>query len=221
MIRRGRLRVTAGFLLLISVLYWLDEGVDLLGRALLLCAAHELGHYLMGRALGGRLQWLSLSAVGAEMKLTYPGGLSYGRELAVALAGPSVNLALGFILAGTGKYLPAGLSFVLGVFNLLPILPLDGGQALWCALAALSDEDWADRALTVTAGLLTGVLAGAGVFLAAEYANFTLLIPALWLLWGSLRKKDLQFSRACGKMLRSKKGRSSAGDSSCRMNAYH
>lgn len=188
--RRERLRVTPGFLLVLAVLFWLDEGTGLLGWSLLACIAHEMGHYLMGRMMGGRFDWLELSAVGARMNLWYGSPLSYWQELAVVLAGPAVNLAMGWLFAGVKLFLPSGVSFVLGIFNLLPILPLDGGQALFYALSATLDEDWADRVLTVTAGLLVGILAGSGVFLAARYANFTLLITSLWLLWVTLAKKQ-------------------------------
>ncbi len=201
MTRRARVRVTPGFLLLLSVLFWLDSGVDLLGWGLLACALHELGHYAAGRALGGRLAWLELSAVGARMKLNWAVPPTYLREVLVALAGPAVNLALGWLCAWGGLYPQAGLSLGAGLFNLLPILPLDGGRALWCGLAAALDGDWAERVLTVTAGLLVGLLAGAGVFLAAEYANFTLLITAAWLLWASLEK------RADGRLGRARKRR--------------
>ena len=48
-----RVRVTPGSLLTIALLFWLDEGVGLLGWSVLACAAHELGHLLVGAALGG------------------------------------------------------------------------------------------------------------------------------------------------------------------------
>ena len=124
-------RITPGFLLTMAVMFWLDEGVGLLGWGVLACVVHELGHLLVGAALGGRPRWLSLSAVGLELNMEYPAGLSYGRELAVALAGPAVNLVTGGICAQFGNYLLAGVSFGLGLFNLMPVLPLDGGRALW------------------------------------------------------------------------------------------
>ena len=93
------MRITPGFLLTMAVAFWLDEGVGLLGWGVLACVVHELGHLLVGAALGGRPRWLSLSAVGLELNMEYPAGLSYGRELAVALAGPAVNLVTGGICA--------------------------------------------------------------------------------------------------------------------------
>ena len=184
-----RVRVTPGSLLTIALLFWLDEGVGLLGWSVLACAAHELGHLLVGAALGGRPQWLSLSAVGLELKLEYPAGLSYGRELAVALAGPAVNLIMGLICARAGNYLLAGVSFGLGLFNLLPILPLDGGRIVWCAMSALFGVQAGERVADGAAGILVGLLAGAGAAVAAAYANFTLLLVAAWLFGLTLLRK--------------------------------
>ena len=72
MAERGRLRVTPGFWLTLAALFWLDEGVGLLGWGALACAGHELGHLLMGAAFGGRPRWLSLSAVGLELQPEHP-----------------------------------------------------------------------------------------------------------------------------------------------------
>lgn len=186
----GRVRITPGFLLLLAVLFYLDEGMGILPWGLLACALHELGHYLTGRALGGRLDWIELSVVGAQLSLSYPAPLSYGRETAVTLAGPVVNLVLGWLAARRGLFLLAGVSFGLGGFNLLPILPLDGGRALWCALACLFGEDRAEQALAVSAGALIGLAAGFSLIAAVRYANVTLLLTTGWLLWITLWRKD-------------------------------
>ena len=182
-------RITPGFLLTMAVMFWLDEGGGLLGWGVLACVVHELGHLLVGAALGGRPRWLSLSAVGLELNMEYPAGLSYGRELAVALAGPAVNLVTGGICAQFGNYLLAGVSFGLGLFNLMPVLPLDGGRALWCVLSALFGAQTGERAADGAAGVLVGLLAGIGAAAAVSYANFTLLLAAVWLFGLTLLRK--------------------------------
>ena len=185
---RPRLEASPGFLLLLGALYWLDEGVGLLFWGLLACAVHELGHVAAALAFGGRAERLSLTAVGAELTFTYRTPLTYGRDSLVALAGPAANLLLGGLFFALNRYLPAVLSLGVGAFNLLPILPLDGGRILYGLLAEKLDPDWADRLLTASAGCLVGLLAGVGVIVAVQYANVTLLLTALWLLAGVLRQ---------------------------------
>lgn len=185
---RLRVEVSPGFLLLLGVLFWLDEGIGLLPWGLLACLLHELGHIAMAATLGGWVKGLSLSAVGAELRIKYDVPLNYGQESLVALAGPAVNLLSGALFAVLGWELAAALSWAVGIFNLLPILPLDGGRVVHGLLANSLDSDWAERLMMALSGCLVGALVGIGTVAAVQYANITLLITALWLLAGMLRR---------------------------------
>lgn len=183
-----RVEVSPGFLLLLGVLFWLDEGVGLLVWGLLACVFHELGHIAMAAVLGGRVERLSLTAVGAELHIGYGDPLTYGQDSLVALAGPAANLLAGGAAAALGWELAAALTLAVGIFNLLPILPLDGGRIVYGLLAARLDADWADRLMTALSGCLVGLLVGVGAIAAVQYANVTLLLTALWLLAGVLHR---------------------------------
>lgn len=184
-----RWTVTPGFLLVTGLFYYLDEGVGSFWWAVLACVSHELGHYGAARMLGGELRWIRLSAVGAEMGLSYKRPLSYPAEMAVVLAGPMVNLLCGGAALLWERYPVAAIHFGLGALNLLPILPLDGGKALWNGLNSIWDSRVADAVLTVSAGLLVGLLVGGGLVAAGLFANGSLLITALWLFWVAIGGK--------------------------------
>ncbi len=183
-----KVEISPGFLLLLGVLSWLDEGVGLLPWGLLACLLHELGHIAAAAAFGGRMTGLSLTIVGAELQMDYEAPLSYSQDSLVALAGPAVNLLLGGLFTALGWGLPAALTLAVGAFNLLPILPLDGGRVVYGLLANRLDPDWAERLMTAFAGCLVGLLVGAGAVAAIYYANVTLLFTALWLFAGVLRR---------------------------------
>ena len=158
----------------------------LLSALLLAAILHELGHYWVLRRLHAQVTAIRITALGAEMQVA--GRLSYGGEL---LAGPAVNLILALLLGYGGRlwsplYLFAGAQLVLGVFNLLPVLPLDGGSLLWNLAAWLTEPYTADRVAGVVgfgvAALLT-LAAGAALMLGGSPF---LLLAAAGLLWHSI-----------------------------------
>ena len=175
-------RCTAGFLLLMALMLYLCDDWRWLGCVLGSAITHELRHLAAAVVLGGRVERLTLGLAGAELRFSYRQPLSYGRESLVALAGPCANLIVGFPALKLGQYLPAALCLGLGGFNLLPVLPLDGGVILYDLVAAKFGPERGDLVLAVSAGVLIGVLLGLGAAALVCYANATLLLAALWLL---------------------------------------
>lgn len=169
-----------------GLLCYLDKDLGLLGWALVACALHELGHVAAVSLLGGSVKELRLTAVGAELSLDGARPLSYGREALAVLAGPGTSL-LTAVLAAAGKwFLLAGLSLGQGLFNLLPILPLDGGRAL-LLLATRRGEEGTRRVLCGLSAALSGLLLGAGLILLRVFGNPALLVTAAWLTVGQMK----------------------------------
>ena len=185
MLRWRRVEISGGALLMLAALYYLD-GQGVLPLALLACTLHEAGHWLVIRALGGRITALRLTCVGAEMRLSprSPGGSA--ARCTAALAGPCATLAAAWAAARTGTewgYCFAGLNLALGAFNLLPAAQLDGGRVLWCALALLAGQARADRFVpALSAALAAGLVCGALTLVWQGRGNLSLLLTALWLL---------------------------------------
>jgi Zn-dependent protease len=123
------------------------SGIIFLAAILFAVTLHELGHAYVARQRGMWVQKIVLHAFGgvtywSGYAATGPGG--WKDRLWITAAGPAVNLgiaALAYaILQGAGNALPVmatsivGAFFLvnifLGIFNLLPIFPLDGGMLL-------------------------------------------------------------------------------------------
>lgn len=178
--RAGRVEVSAGFLLLLAWLNYLDRAF-LVPQAAAACALHELGHLAVIRLAGGDVKLIRLTAVGAEMVLDRP--LGYWREGLAALAGPGVNLLLALVFCSWEWGLVfSGLNLVLACFNMMPVGRLDGGRALSCTLSLLAGPEAAERIGGWMDLACAGAMAAAGAALAGAGGNITLLLVSLWLL---------------------------------------
>ena len=178
---------------LIENLPLLTWGFALL-MALLLFASvllHELGHSLVARFQGITVNSITLFLFGGIAAIDRESKTPLGAFL-VALAGPAVSFALFVICSGITHIIPlsslwkygildlARINLTLGIFNLIPGLPLDGGQMLKAIVWQISGDrfkgiHWASQsgklvgsfgiALGLLLFLLTGVFSAAWIAL--------------------------------------------------------
>lgn len=142
----GRLTCTPDFLFLLSLSWALDMGM-VFRLSLLAALLHEGGHLLACLLLGIPVQRLRLTCCGGILETR--GALEGRIGLLIALAGPAMNLLTVCVLLPLADTEWAavllGVSLVLGLFNLLPMLPLDGGRAAYALLLCLLGEEVAEE----------------------------------------------------------------------------
>lgn len=177
--------------LLTPALFLLLTDTPILLAALLPAALlHELAHYAVLRLCGVRTARFTLTGLGASLYVPELHRLSYGAELLSAAAGPLMNLLLWVLLSLTGREeltLFAGAQMVLGVLNLLPVRPMDGGRILWLATAYLTEPYTADHvAAAVGLAASSALLALCLWLVLTTGSGLFLLLGALWLAYRSL-----------------------------------
>ncbi len=140
-------------------------------------AVHELGHLCMMRLLDCPKCRIQFTVFGIKMVQEDYGGYGYRRDCLISVAGSAVNLLLFAVLMAIGGVVPSwGLQnapamsqLAIGLFNLLPVYPLDGGQALYSVLCG--------RFSLHTAGLVVNIVSFF-FLLPVAYFGFLLLFQS-------------------------------------------
>jgi Zn-dependent protease len=164
--------------------YWaagLLAGVALFAGVLV----HELAHALAARKARMKVDGITLWFMGGLTRIE--GDERPGSELVVALVGPLASVVLGGAVLGVGLATRGagwalvtsalawlgGINVFLGVFNLIPASPLDGGKVLHGVLWRLTHNRWLATRLAAGTGTLLGGLAVAAGFVTLEMGYFT------------------------------------------------
>lgn len=148
-----RIEITTGALAFFCLLFYINpNGIFL--PFLLAATAHETGHMAVCWLSGGKIHSFRVSASGAEIVAEFS---SFGGEMFSILAGPLVNLLLMVIFLQT-RFQFALVNLFLAAYNLLPILPLDGGRILYLLLSRrwplVADKIMRTLTFVLTAGIV-------------------------------------------------------------------
>jgi Zn-dependent protease len=170
----------------------------ILAVAFLICLlAHELAHALLARHYKIGVPRITLWLLGGVSELDGE-PRTPGAELVIAAAGPVTSLVIGGVSAVVAVAIGAGglvgvclvwltgVNLILGVFNLLPGAPLDGGRVLHAALWRLRGDRRraqiaADRA-GVAVGLILATVGLVEILFAGDFAGLWLLLLAWFLI---------------------------------------
>lgn len=127
------------------IIFCLTRQIEIYGILMLFAFFHELGHLIIGVMLGFKPDSLSINPLGLSInfkvctqdynKKIIKGNILSLKKLLIALGGPVVNFifAIAFVfikndLFGIQKEFLVYSNLLIGLFNLIPIYPLDGGR---------------------------------------------------------------------------------------------
>jgi Zn-dependent protease/CBS domain-containing protein len=160
---------------------------------------HELGHCVVARRYGIPVRNITLFIFGGVSQITAEAPRA-SAEFLMAFAGPAVSFVLGglfvllaaFVVQGNGPasgliWWLGGINLVLGVFNLLPGFPMDGGRLLRSTIWGISGNmRLATRLAAFLGRMMAFALMGAGLITLLSVPGWPLAsdpIEGLWLIF--------------------------------------
>ncbi len=186
--------------------YWM-VGVTAAAIFFVSLLAHELAHALVAHKAGVAVEGLTLWLFGGVASLAGESP-SARADFRIAAAGPATSLALaaGFAAVAGGLQLVgvahiavvaaswlAGINLMLGVFNLIPGAPLDGGRILRAYLWHRHGDRARAAVTAARAGMVVGYgLIGVGLleFLAGAAIGGLWLVLIGWFILGAARAEQ-------------------------------
>lgn len=166
--------------------WWLDWLLSAAATVLFFGSllAHELAHSVVARRRGVTVEGITLWLFGGISQLRDEVA-SPGDTLRITVVGPSVSIALGLVFGAVALALIAsgaaaiyvlvplwlaGMNVLLGVFNLIPAFPLDGGRILQALLWRRSGDRVGATVRAARGGRSVGlVMIAVGFFLFLAY----------------------------------------------------
>ncbi len=155
---------------------------------------HEMGHVAAAKSLGWRVIEVQLLPFGGVAVVDDQGSVGAWQEIMVAIAGPLQNavmigLAHLLVLCGIWEqdwavyFINANL--IIGLFNLLPLLPLDGGRIMQSLLSLLFSYHRTIVYCTLISLLLSLVLIIISIYPGGQGIQLNLLMIGLFLFYSN------------------------------------
>lgn len=189
-----RIKLNVFFILFLFASYftgWLQQSLILFASVML----HEIGHVTTAKSLGMEVYEVELLPYGGVARMEDISKYGGFAEAMVSAAGPAISLVLAiacYLLKGYSELLVFAYNFnlIICLFNLTPVIPLDGGRIARNTMVYFMGYRQATRVLSLAGRALAFVLAGLNIrMLVLGSRSAALLIVAIFIYIGTVKEE--------------------------------
>ncbi len=168
------------------ILFFIFNNLNIYLMFLFFVLIHEISHLIVGLMMGGKAEKMYITPLGVSLEIYSYGKNSSLTKIIFYFSGPLINLILAFIFF----YLEINMNFkeqliytnlAICFFNLLPILPLDGGKILKEIFTIIFKSEISNYIMIIFSKIFLGIISLAYSILIIKVKNIYILILLIYL----------------------------------------
>ena len=191
------------------ILFYFTKQIQIYATIMIFALIHELGHLAVGLIMGMKPEKIELMPFGFSVsfkinvkeynKKIKKGNMFEIKKILVAVAGPITNLAIIILticlnLNIITSFLIIYTNFLIMIFNLLPIYPLDGGRILKGILSINFGKRKAEKYINCISKVTIIVIITLSSILILYVHNIAIFLINIYLLYLVI-KEDIKFKK--------------------------
>lgn len=170
-----------------AILLFMYVDKDILAAIIIAATVHELAHIITIYVFGLKIKGIQAELSG--LRIDYVGLASTRQNVIIATAGPLVGIMYGVLFIKMDSplnvefiHLSAQLSLIYSAFNLLPLMPLDGGRILSELSALYFGQNRGEKITVFFSCVVSVMLTMLGLVMMLRGEGGALFAAGVWLL---------------------------------------